>query len=116
MGPLRRLSRLFTRSAEAAKGIFRREKPPAMIGLPPSARGLTGRPANIAEHASVVAREWEDVAEAYVQKTMRELGVTEQRIGRRITNVAVLSGLFFRRRQEGARTMNGKGSTWIPAF
>jgi hypothetical protein len=52
-----------------------------MIGLPPSARGLTGRPNNVAEHASEVAREWEDVAEAYVQKTMRELGIPEHRIG-----------------------------------
>ena len=52
-----------------------------MIGLPPSARGLTGRPADIAEHASQVAREWEDVAESYVQKRMRELGIPEGQIG-----------------------------------
>ena len=52
-----------------------------MIGLPPSARGLTGRPADIAEHASRVARAWEDVAEAYVESTMRELGIAEHRIG-----------------------------------
>jgi hypothetical protein len=51
--------------------MLRREKPaptPAMIGLPPSARGLTGRPKDIAEHAQVVAREWEDVGETYVQE------------------------------------------------
>jgi hypothetical protein len=52
-----------------------------MIGPPPSARGLTGRPTDIAEHASQVAREWEDVGEAYVQATMRELGIAEYRIG-----------------------------------
>lgn len=52
-----------------------------MVGPPPSARGLTGRPADIAEHASVLAREWEDVGEAYVQHTMRELGIPEHRIG-----------------------------------
>jgi hypothetical protein len=52
-----------------------------MIGPPPSARGLTGRPADIAEHASQVAREWEDVAESYVQKRMRELGIPEVQIG-----------------------------------
>jgi hypothetical protein len=52
-----------------------------MIGLPPSARGLTGRPKDIAEHAKQVAREWEDVGEAYVQKRMRELGIEESQIG-----------------------------------
>ena len=40
------------------------DEPPGMIGLPPSARGLTGRPKDIAEHASQVAQEWEDVAES----------------------------------------------------
>ena len=52
-----------------------------MIGLPPLAPGLTGRPADIAEHASQVAREWEDVAESYVRKRMRELGIPEGQIG-----------------------------------
>lgn len=76
--------RLLSRLVEALKAIagkFRREKPPAMIGLPPSARGLTGRPADPASHAQEVAREWEDVGETYVQKTMRELGIAEHRIG-----------------------------------
>ncbi len=82
----RRIPRVLSRLAEVARGLFRREKapappPPARIGLPPSARGLTGRPADIAEHASQVAREWEDVAEAYVQGTMRELGIAQHRIG-----------------------------------
>lgn len=82
----RRIPRFLSRVAEAAKGLLRRPKPsaeppPAMIGLPPSARGLTGRPADLAEHASQVAREWEDVAEAFVRKTMRELGIPEHRIG-----------------------------------
>jgi osmotically-inducible protein OsmY len=49
------------------------DEPPGMIGLPPSARGLTGRPKDIAEHASQVAWGWEDVGESYVQKRMREL-------------------------------------------
>ena len=52
-----------------------------MIGLPPSARGLTGRPADIAEHASEVAHEWADVGEVYVQKRMRELGIPDHQIG-----------------------------------
>jgi len=76
--------RLIGRLTEVLKGItgkLRREKPPAMIGLPPSARGLTGRPADLALHAQEVAHEWEDVGEAYVQKLMRELGIAEQRIG-----------------------------------
>jgi hypothetical protein len=52
-----------------------------MIGLPPSARGLTGRPSGIAEHASQVAREWEDVVESYVRRRMRELGLPANLIG-----------------------------------
>lgn len=60
---------------------YSNEPLPAMIGLPPSARGLTGRPADIADHASQVAHEWDDVAEAHVQRTMRRLGIAEERIG-----------------------------------
>lgn len=52
-----------------------------MIGLPPSARGLTGRPTDIAEHARQVAQEWEDVGERYVRRRMRELGIPENQIG-----------------------------------
>jgi hypothetical protein len=52
-----------------------------MIGLPPSARGMTGRPLDIADHARAVACEWDDVGEAYVQKKMRELGIADNRIG-----------------------------------
>ncbi len=85
MDSSRPIGRLFGRITQAAKGLAARlrpkAEPPGMIGLPPSARGLTGRPSNIAEHASEVAREWEDVAEAYVQKTMRVLGIPEHRIG-----------------------------------
>jgi hypothetical protein len=43
----RRLDRLFGRLAQALKviaGKVRRQKPPAMIGLPPSARGLKAIP------------------------------------------------------------------------
>jgi hypothetical protein len=56
-------------------------EPPAMIGPPPSARGLTGRPADIADQASEVAQEWADVAEAYVRRRQRALGIPEQMIG-----------------------------------
>ena len=54
---------------------------PGMIGLPPSAHGVTGRPADIAEHASQVAGEWEDVGERYVRKRMKELGIPQDQIG-----------------------------------
>ncbi len=52
-----------------------------MIGLPPSARRLTGRPQAIADHASEVAQEWEDVGERYMQRRMRELGIPEELVG-----------------------------------
>jgi hypothetical protein len=50
-----------------------------MMGLPPSKRG--GRPADIAAHASQVAREWEDVGEGYVRRRMKELGIPDHQIG-----------------------------------
>jgi hypothetical protein len=85
MEPPRRLSRLFSRLGEAAKGLASKFRPktetPGMIGSPPWARGLTGRPVNLALHAIELAREWEDVCEAYVQKRMRDLGIPEHQIG-----------------------------------
>ena len=56
-----------------------KKKPSGMIGIPPSQRG--GRPADIAEHASQVAQEWEDVGERYVRKRMKELDIPESQIG-----------------------------------
>jgi hypothetical protein len=53
--------------------------PPGMIGVPPSQRG--GRPADIAEHASQVAQEWRDVADRYVERRNRELGIPDQMNG-----------------------------------
>jgi len=79
----RHSGRLVGRLVEALKGSaakLRREKPPAMVGLPPSARGLTGRPADPALHAKEVAREWEDVAESYIQERMRQLGIPDHQI------------------------------------
>jgi len=80
----RNLDRLFGRLAEALKGTarkLRREKPPAMIGLPPSARGLKAIPDDIEEHAKdFAARYWEPL-EAIARKRMREVGVPEDRIG-----------------------------------
>jgi hypothetical protein len=78
---------LFKRLAQAAQRLVCALQPgaakpkTAMNGLPPSARGSTGRPADPAEHARVVAREWEDVAEGYVQKRLRQLGIPERCIG-----------------------------------
>jgi len=46
-----------------------------MIGPPPSARG--GRPADPGLHAQQIAQEWADVAESYVQRRNRELGIPE---------------------------------------
>ncbi len=51
-----------------------------MVGSPPSAR-FPAIPADPAQHAVWSAHEWADVAETYVQKRMRRLGIPEQQIG-----------------------------------
>jgi hypothetical protein len=55
--------------------------PPDMIGPSPSERGLPAVPANKAAHAQQVAREWRDVAETYIRRRMKELGIPEEMIG-----------------------------------
>lgn len=52
-------------------------EPPGMTGTPPSRR----RPTDPVRHAVQTAREWEDVAESYVRRRMRELDVPEGKIG-----------------------------------
>ncbi len=52
-----------------------------MIGPSPSERGLPAVPADPAEHARRSAREWRDVAESYVDRRMKELGIPEDRVG-----------------------------------
>ena len=54
---------------------------PAMIGLAPRRAVSPAGQRDIAEHASEVAREWDDVAESYVRRRRRELGVPENMIG-----------------------------------
>jgi hypothetical protein len=80
----RHLNPLFGRLANTLKriaGKLRRGKPPAMIGLSPSARGLRAIPDDIEEHAKdFAARDWE-LLEAIARKRMREVGVPEDRIG-----------------------------------
>ena len=55
--------------------------PPGMFGQSPSERGLPAIPADPAEHAKRVAREWQDVAESYARRRMNELGIPEEMIG-----------------------------------
>ena len=88
MEPLHPIGRLFNWIVSAAKGLsgkLAREKPvdppPAMIGLPPSARGLNPIPENIDEHlVDFCTRYWEPSVEI-AKKRMREVGVPEERIG-----------------------------------
>jgi hypothetical protein len=80
----RHVGQLFGRLVETLKGLAGkrwRTKPPAMIGQSPSARGLTGRPADPASHAKELGREWEDVAESYIQERMRQFGIPDYQIG-----------------------------------
>ena len=89
MEPPRRLSSLLIRLGAAAKRLAARlrrenppvEPPPAMIGLPPSARGLKAIPADIEEHAKDFATRYWEPLEAIARKRMRTVGVPEDRIG-----------------------------------
>ena len=54
---------------------------PGMIGPSPSERGLPAVPADPALHAGQSAREWSDVAETFVRRRMKELGIPKARIG-----------------------------------
>ena len=100
----RNLDRLLGRLAETLKGIasmVRREKPPAMIGLPPSARGLKVIPDDIKEHAKdFAARYWEPL-EAIARKRMREVGVPEDRIGMLDTDNDFRLAAFHPKRLDG---------------
>jgi len=80
----RNLDRLFGRlaaSLRAIAGKLRREKPPVMLGLPPSARSLKAIPDDIEEHAKDFAGRYWEPLEAIARKRMREVGVPEDRIG-----------------------------------
>jgi hypothetical protein len=84
MEPPRHSGRFLGRLVEALKGIagkLRRQRPPAMIGLPPSARGLKAIPDDIEEHAKDFATRYWEPLEAIARKRMREVGVPEDRIG-----------------------------------
>ncbi len=100
----RDLDRLLGRLAEALKGIagkLRREKPPAMIGLPPSARGLKVIPDDIVDHAKDFAARYWELLEAIVRKRMREVGVPEDRIGMLDTDNDFRLAAFHPKRAEG---------------
>ena len=77
-----RLSRILSRLRDA----LRREKaapepPPAMIGTPPSARGLKPIPDDLDEHlVDFCTRYWEPLEEI-TKRRMRKVGVPEDKIG-----------------------------------
>jgi hypothetical protein len=75
---------LIGRLAEAFKGIVGKlwlRKRTAMIGLPPSARGLKAIPDDIEEHAKDFATRYWELLEAIARKRMRAVGVPDDRIG-----------------------------------
>ena len=101
-----------SRDGSAAKGNA--EPPVAMIGPPPSARGLTGRPTDLALHAEVLAHEWADVGESYCRKRMRELGVPEDKIGVRRRELNYRAPLSYPA-SGMAEASHPMGSTWTAA-
>jgi hypothetical protein len=86
-------------------------KRPAMIGTPPSARRLSVVPEDPAEHASRFAEDWADIAEFYIQKRMRELGVPEHQIGYADPRSGTKQVFFPRERQSGQASVDGQTST-----
>ncbi len=75
--------------------------PPGVTGHSPSTRGLSPISTDPAEHASRVAREWEVVAETYVQERMRELGIPEKRIGVRRRELSYTRAAFIADERDG---------------
>jgi hypothetical protein len=78
---IQQLIRHITAATEGLLGKLRPKPPPAMIGLPPSARGLLAIPDDIEEHARDFARRYWEPLEAIARNRMREVGVPEDRIG-----------------------------------
>ncbi len=70
-----------TAVARALAAKFRRKPVPAMIGEPPSARGVAAIPRNSADHAVQFALEWADRLEVYVEGRMHALDIPENQIG-----------------------------------
>jgi hypothetical protein len=83
------------------------QSPPGMIGTPPSARGLPAIPADPAEHAVRVAREWQDVAETYAQRRMRELGIPEDKIGASSREHGIVRAAFNPHDRDGGGITSG---------
>ena len=81
--------------------------PLGMIGTPPSARGLSPIPTDPAEHAVRFAREWHDVAETYVQRRMRDLGIPEDRIGASSREHDILRSAFNPHDRDGGGITTG---------
>ena len=57
------------------------DESPGMMGEPPSARGLSPIPADPAEHAARFGRSWQDLIEPLVERRMRSLGISKDKIG-----------------------------------
>jgi hypothetical protein len=80
---------------------------PGMIGPSPSERGLPAIPADPAEHAARSAREWRDVAESYVGRRMRELGIPEHMIGASDPEYGIKRAAFMPHDREGGNVTTG---------
>jgi hypothetical protein len=90
-------------------GKLQGEKPPAMIGLPPSARGLKAIPDDIEEHARDFAGRYWEPLEAIARKRMREVGVPEDRIGMLDTDNDFRLAAFHPRRTVGGEVHHQSG-------
>ncbi len=75
-----RPNRLFSRIREAARHLFRRQPPPAMIGTPPSQRPTWHDPA---AHARDFAERYATELDYAVSQRMIELGIPDDCIGTR---------------------------------
>jgi hypothetical protein len=80
---------------------------PGMIGPSPSERGLPAVPGNPAEHAIRSAYEWRDVAESYVRRRMRELGIPKDMIGASDPEHGVEQAAFMPHDREGGNITTG---------
>jgi hypothetical protein len=81
--------------------------PPGLLGPSTSERGLLALPADPADHAQRVAREWKEVAEADVRRRMNEFGIPDGMIGASDPEYGIMRAVFMPHDRDGGNITTG---------